>query len=230
MIAPSAAFGRSAIGPVRNSSTSTTAAAASRPAIWLRAPIASLTAVREPLAPSGRPWVTPAAACAAPMASSSWSTRMCWSCLPANERAVRTASAKQTRKMPIAAGSSVSVSPSGGEGTCSSGQTGGDRADDRDAVGGEVERGRSRDRADDDEQRRRHLRREEAQAQQDRQGDRADRPRWRHGGRRDRGRPPRAAGAGPRPSTSSPSSFSSWPMTSTIATPWMYPISTGLER
>ena len=36
-----------------------------------------LPAVREPLAPIGSPWVTPAAACAAPMARSSWSTRMC---------------------------------------------------------------------------------------------------------------------------------------------------------
>ena len=53
--APSTAFGRSAIGPVRNSRTSTTTPAASSPATWLRAPIASLTAVREPLAPTGSP-------------------------------------------------------------------------------------------------------------------------------------------------------------------------------
>ena len=47
------------------------APAASRPAIWLRAPMLSLTAVREPLAPTGRPWVTPAAALATLIASSS---------------------------------------------------------------------------------------------------------------------------------------------------------------
>ena len=69
MTAPSTAFGRSAIGPVRKSSTSTTLAAASSPAIWVRAPIASLTAVRDPLAPTGSPGVSPAAAFAAPMAS-----------------------------------------------------------------------------------------------------------------------------------------------------------------
>ena len=69
--APSTALGRSAIGPVRNRITSTIAPAAISPAIWLRAPMPSLTAVREPLAPTGIPWLTPAAALAAPMASSS---------------------------------------------------------------------------------------------------------------------------------------------------------------
>jgi hypothetical protein len=74
--APSTALGRWAIGPVRSSSTITMATAASSPATWLRAPIASLTAVREPLPPTGIPCVTPAAAFAAPMATSSELTRM----------------------------------------------------------------------------------------------------------------------------------------------------------
>ncbi len=81
-----------------------TVAAATSPATWLRAPMLSLTAVRDPLAPSGKPWVTPAAAFAAPIASSSCDASMCWLCLPANERAVRISSAKETRKMPPAAG------------------------------------------------------------------------------------------------------------------------------
>jgi hypothetical protein len=43
-----------------------TVMAAMRPATWLRAPMLSLTAVREPLAPTEKPCVTPAAALAAP--------------------------------------------------------------------------------------------------------------------------------------------------------------------
>jgi hypothetical protein len=54
MTAPSTALGRSAIGAVKNSRTSRIAPAASRPAIWLRAPMLSLTAVREPLGSDGQ--------------------------------------------------------------------------------------------------------------------------------------------------------------------------------
>ena len=61
----------------------------------------------------------PAAAFAAPIASSSCPTRMCWSWLPANERAVRISSANDTRNSPTAAGTSASVSCHGGVGTLS---------------------------------------------------------------------------------------------------------------
>ena len=48
-------------------------AAAASPLTWLVAPMSSLTAVRDPLVPTGMPWVTPAAIWAKPNASSSWS-------------------------------------------------------------------------------------------------------------------------------------------------------------
>jgi hypothetical protein len=44
----------------------------------VRPPIWSLTAVREPLAPTGKAWVIPAARLAAPIAASSVSARTCW--------------------------------------------------------------------------------------------------------------------------------------------------------
>ena len=88
-------------------------AAPTSAAIWVRAPMLSLTAVREPLAPTEKPWVKPAAALAAPIASSSCEARTCWPCLPAKERAVRISSAKATRKMPSAAGTSATMSPKG---------------------------------------------------------------------------------------------------------------------
>ena len=64
----------------------------------------SLTAVREPLAPIGKPWLMLAARLAAPMAASSASARTCWPWRPANERATRISSEKLTKKMPNAAG------------------------------------------------------------------------------------------------------------------------------
>jgi hypothetical protein len=47
-------------------------AAAERPLTWLVAPMSSFTAVREPLVPTGMPWVKPALSWAAPSANSSW--------------------------------------------------------------------------------------------------------------------------------------------------------------
>ena len=52
MTAPRTACGRYCTGSVRKSRITTTAPAANRPAIWVRAPIASFTAVRAPLAPT----------------------------------------------------------------------------------------------------------------------------------------------------------------------------------
>ncbi len=71
MIAPSTALGRYATGPVRSTSTSATAPAATSPATWVRAPMSSFTAVRELLAPIGNACDTPAAIVAAAMARSS---------------------------------------------------------------------------------------------------------------------------------------------------------------
>jgi hypothetical protein len=51
--APRAALGRYCIGSVRKSSTQAMAPAPISPEIWVRPPIWSLTAVREPLAPTG---------------------------------------------------------------------------------------------------------------------------------------------------------------------------------
>ena len=47
-------------------------AAAATPLTWLVARMSSLTAVRDPLVPTGIPWVTPAEIWATPNASSSW--------------------------------------------------------------------------------------------------------------------------------------------------------------
>ena len=55
MTAPRVALGRYCMGSVSNNSTTVMDPAASSPASWVRAPIWSLTAVREPLAPTGNP-------------------------------------------------------------------------------------------------------------------------------------------------------------------------------
>ena len=97
------------------------APAATRPPSCVRTPIESFTAVREPLAPIGKPWVSPAATLAAPIANTSCSARTCCPCLPANDRAVRISSAKLTRKIPTAAVTSSSASPPPGVGRARSG-------------------------------------------------------------------------------------------------------------
>src|SRR6476469_2275554 len=71
MTAPSTALGRYCMGAVRNSSTTATTPASISPANCVRPPIWSLTAVREPLAPIGNPWVMLAAILLAPIAASS---------------------------------------------------------------------------------------------------------------------------------------------------------------
>ena len=117
--------------------------AANSPAICVRAPIASFTAVRAPLAPIENACVKPAAAFAAPMTNSSCDARTCSPRLPAKARAVRISSAKETRKTPSAAGSSRRTSASGGVGRLGAWQAAGNRADGRDPVRGEVERPRA---------------------------------------------------------------------------------------
>ena len=93
-----------------------TVAAATRPETWLRAPMLSLTVVREPLAPIGKPWLSPATRFPAPIASSSCEPRTLWWCLPANDRAVRISSANETTKIPAAAGMRWTICVSGGDG------------------------------------------------------------------------------------------------------------------
>ena len=69
--APRTAEGRYWRGPVRKRRITAIVAAAVSPLTWLVAPISSLTAVRDPLAPTGIPWVTPAAIWVKPKARSS---------------------------------------------------------------------------------------------------------------------------------------------------------------
>ena len=151
--------------------------AANRPEIWVRAPSESLTAVREPLAPIENACVSPAAAFAAPIASSSCDARTGSWRRPANERAVRISSANETRNTPSAAGASSATSPSPGRGSVGRGRPLGIRPDDRDAVAGQVERPGGADRADDDDQRAGDARDEEAKREQHRQRHGADRHR-----------------------------------------------------
>ena len=91
--APSTALGSSSTGSVRNSKTSAMTAAEMIPTTWVRPPVWSLTAVRDPLAPTAKDWVRPAAALAAPSARISWLARTFWPWRPANDRAVSTPSA-----------------------------------------------------------------------------------------------------------------------------------------
>ena len=60
------------------SSTSASTAAPTSPAIWLRAPTSSATAVRELLVESGKPWKSPVATFATPSTASSWFWSTSW--------------------------------------------------------------------------------------------------------------------------------------------------------
>ena len=71
--AASAVWGRSASSELKNSSSTTTRPAPTRPVTWLLAPDCSATAVREPLVDTAKPWKNPAAMLAAPMPIISWS-------------------------------------------------------------------------------------------------------------------------------------------------------------
>ena len=98
MTAPSTAEGRYSMGAVRNSRMTAIVAAAASPLTWLVAPMSSLTAVRDPLVPTGMPCVKPAEIWATPNASSSWSASTTSWCRAAKERAVRIESENATRK------------------------------------------------------------------------------------------------------------------------------------
>ena len=96
--------------------------AANTPEICVRTPSESLTAVREPAAPIENACVNPAAAFAAPIASSSCDARTGSWRRPANERAVRISSANETRNTPSAAGASSATSPNPGRGSVGRGR------------------------------------------------------------------------------------------------------------
>src|SRR6478609_9696073 len=121
MTAPSTAEGRYSIGAVRKSRMTTIVPAAASPLTWLVAPMSSLTAVRDPLVPTGMLWVTPAEIWATPKARSSWlaSTTSWWRA--AKERAVRMESEKATRNTARAATTSVPRSARDTSGSSSDG-------------------------------------------------------------------------------------------------------------
>jgi hypothetical protein len=98
-----------------------TVTAAVSAANWVRAPIESFTAVRDPLAPTGNPCETPAVALAIAIARSSWSTPIRTPWRWASERAVRISSAKLTKNSPSAAGTRSNTRFHGGLGIPRSG-------------------------------------------------------------------------------------------------------------
>ncbi len=101
--AASAVCGRSASSELRNSRSTTTRPAPTRPETWLLAPDWSATAVREPLVDTAKPWKSPAAMFAMPMPIISWSG---WTSSPrraAKLVAVAMVSVSDTRVMPTAA-------------------------------------------------------------------------------------------------------------------------------
>ena len=117
MTAPSTADGRYWMGPVRNSRMTAMVPAEAIPLTWLVAPMSSLTAVREPLVPTGMPWETPAASWTTPKASSSWlASTVSW-CRAANDREVRMESENATRKTATAAAARVARSDAETSGT-----------------------------------------------------------------------------------------------------------------
>ena len=96
-------------------------AAAASPLTWLVAPMSSLTAVRDPLVPTGMAWVNPAATLANPDASSSWSASTTSWWRAAKERAVRIESENPTRKMASAPATSRPTSDHVTSGTVNDG-------------------------------------------------------------------------------------------------------------
>ena len=81
--------------------------------------------MREPVVPTGIPWVTPAAAFAALNASSSWSASTFSPRWAANDRAVRIESENPTRKMPPATPTSCTRSRPPTRGNAKSGRPAG---------------------------------------------------------------------------------------------------------
>ena len=73
MTAARVALGRYARAGVRKSSTTAAAADCQSATTWLRPPSRTLTAVREPLPPTGKDPNRPAPMFSPPSASSSWS-------------------------------------------------------------------------------------------------------------------------------------------------------------
>ena len=121
MTAPRTAEGRYSIGAVRNTRMTAIVPAATSPLTWLVAPMSSLTAVRDPLVPTGMLCVTPAEIWATPNASSSWLASTTSWCRAAKERAVRIESENATRNTASAPATSVPRSARDTSGSSSEG-------------------------------------------------------------------------------------------------------------
>ncbi len=147
--AASAGCGRFRNSPGTSTSMRMIRAAPTTPVSWDLAPARSATAVRDPLQLTGKPWKRPAARFAAPMPIISWLPRISWPVLAANDEAVEIVSASETSEMPSAPASSRPRSDALTSGMVSGGNPFGQRADEVDAVVGEVEDGRRRDREHD---------------------------------------------------------------------------------
>ena len=124
-------------------------AAPTTPVSWDLAPARSATAVRDPLQLTGKPWKRPAARFAAPMPIISWLPRISWPVLAANDEAVEIVSASETSAIPSAPASSSAEVGRLDVGDGQRREALGQRADEVDAVVGEVEDGRRRDREHD---------------------------------------------------------------------------------
>ena len=230
MTAPRTADGRYSMGAVRNIRMTAIVPAAARPLTWLVAPMSSLTAVRDPLVPTGMLCVTPAEIWATPNASSSWLASTTSWCRAAKERAVRIESENATRNTARAATTSVPRSARDTSGSSSDGKPARHRAGDRHPVGGEVQCPGRGDAQDHDHECARKPLADPAGHDQERQGQGTDDDGGTVGVAEMTDDVERRRGWSPRRRSRSPSSLPSWPRISTIATPVMYPTSTACEK
>ena len=145
-----ALVGRSRVIPGSETRITAIAAAPTTPVSCVRAPAASAAGVRDELLERGKPWNSPAAAFAAPRATSSWfwSTRS-----PSRRRVAPREDARVREGNDRDAHGSEQERPQvaeGGQGE--SGEAGGECADDVDATLGQVEDGDDERCADDRDQ------------------------------------------------------------------------------
>ena len=117
---------------MKNSSSSATTPAPTRPVSWLLAPDCSATAVRELLVETAKPWKNPAAMLAEPMPIISWSGFTSSPRRAANAVDVAMVSVSETSVMPTAATSIGATSPSSVHGSAGRREPLGQRADGRD--------------------------------------------------------------------------------------------------
>ena len=154
----------------KNSSSITTRPAPTTPVSWLFAPDCSATAVREPLVDTEKPWNRPDAMLAAPSPIISWSGSTSSPRRAAKLVAVAMVSVSDTSVMPTAAIRSGQTSLEARPRHRGRRNAAGERPHGRDAVGGQVERGRDDGRTDDGDQDRRDLRKDRGGARAARRG------------------------------------------------------------